>query len=401
MSAGAARPTPPGERLAFLDLLRGFALFGILVVNFPLMASPYEAQYGTLAWWTGGVDQAAHAFIRVFFEGTFYVIFSVLFATGFHRLLTSGGEADRSRFRRYGRRLAGLAVLGGLHLSLLWYGDVLLLYAVAGVILLAFRGRKDGTLLVWIGLLVVVPLLMYGALVPLSAWVESGEGMDAYTVDARLLYSSVVEGYRSDDFARVRAMSRYEFERALGALVLFFPQIVTAMLAGLLLARKGVLTDPAQHPRFYRGALTIGLPVALVCKGAYAWGAHHMGLAFDGWTWATIAAFTVGGPALSWVYAALLLRMRESNALVGLRQAIALTGRMALSHYLLQSLVVTSLMYGYGLGWYGSVGIAQGFLVCVVIYAVQLMVSVIWFRHFRHGPVEAVLRRWTYWRWDV
>jgi uncharacterized protein len=196
-------------------------------------------------------------------------------------------------------------------------------------------------------------------------------------------------------------MSWYELERALGALVLFFPQIVTAMLAGLLLARKGVLTDPARHPWFYRRALTIGLPVALVCKGAYAWGAHRMGLSFDAWTWATIAAFTAGGPALSWVYAALLLRVRDANALVGLRQAVALAGRMALSHYLLQSLVVTSLMYGYGFGLYGRVGIAQGFVVCVVIYAAQLGLSVVWFRRFCHGPVETLLRQWTYWRRDV
>lgn len=398
MNEGTAGPTTPAERIAFLDLVRGTALFGILVVNLPLMNTPYESQIGPLTWWPGTADRIAHGFIRFFFEGSFYVLFSALFAQGAHRLLSHEDAGEPGVRRRYLRRLAGLAVLGGLHLTFLWYGDVLLLYAVAGLLLLAFRRRQERTLMIWVGVLLVIPLVALAVLVVGFTLVDQVEFSTSLEGQLRPLFEWLVTQYRSPELGEVRAARWYEIKTAFAGLWMFFPQLLAAMLLGFVLARRRILTEPDQQGAFFRTALIVALPIAVVGKLAHAWSSHHASFGLDWGAWWGVLGFVAGGPALAFVYLALLRRLHLSGRVPALQAGLVATGRMALSNYLFQSLVATSLFYGYGMGWYGRVSIWQGLLLAGALYVCQVGLSVLWLRRFRFGPLEALLRAWIYGR---
>jgi uncharacterized protein len=401
----AFEPVPAAERYEALDLVRGFALFGILVVNMALFSWPaYSVLTGGRAWPTR-LDVVADWLARFLAEGKFYPLFSFLFGIGITIQMERAQAHGRNFLGVYSRRLLALLAIGLAHAFLVWEGDVLMVYALFGFLMLAFRNRKPRTLLVWAGIFLAIPVAIYAVLSALMAI-----GSLVPSIDAEIQKALAEE---SDFYARLtdenlRVFARGSFAEICAArarnvglawqyLWSFAPTFLAMFLIGVYAGRRRIFQDIEGNLALIRRvalwALVIGLPANALYTIGYELGSP---LEFDLVWVAAIAGVSVGGPALSLCYGAgLLLLLRRDDWRRRLRP-LAATGRMALSNYLFQSLVCTTIFYSYGLGLYGSVGRAAGLGLAVVIYAIQLPLSVWWLRRFRFGPAEWLWRSLTY-----
>jgi uncharacterized protein len=380
--ARAAGPVAGEERLPLLDALRGFAIAGIVLVNLKFFATPLFSvlEYRVADDFPGRADRVADWLVTALAEGKFYPLLALLFGYGFGIQLERAGGAGP----RYARRLAGLLGLGLAHAFLVWAGDVLVTYAVAGALLALFRGRADRTLLAWAGCLYAAHLAILG----LSGVALAGLGRD----DAAA--AAVKDAYGQGSWTEVLAQRAADAAVTLPSAVIGGgPGFLAMMLVGLWAQRRGVLAWPEEHRALLRRVVLAGLTVGGACSLAYA----TLWWISDGRGALAGVAFLVGGGGflLSLGYAAglTLLAGRGPARLLGVLRPV---GRLALSNYLLQSLLATILFYGYGLGLYGRVGPAAGLAVSLAIVAACVILSAAWLRAFRIGPAEWLLRSLTY-----
>lgn len=398
----AAGPVPAGERIEVVDILRGFALFGILVVNMASFKS--AAGIPGLGPEAGGVDRLASLGILLFAQSKFFTLFSFLFGYGFSIQLLRARERGVSFVPRFARRLLVLLGFGLAHAVLLWNGDILTLYAVAGFVLILFRDRSPRALLVWAGALLLGALLLFlGALGALELYRATAGGA------ARVagLEASFLEGfaqvraeelrlYGGGGYAEIVAGRAKGLPGTWAFLLLISPTVLAMFLLGLWAGKRGVLRDVEDHLPLLRRVrfwgLGIGLPLNMAVAAAQAQLGPISGLLVLG------VDLALAGPVLSMGYAAALVLLARRAGWGGRLAPLAATGRMALTNYLLQSLICTTLFYRYGFGLYGEVGPAAGLLPCVGIYALQIPLSAWWLGRYRFGPLEWVWRSLTYGR---
>lgn len=401
----ALTPVAPTERIETLDALRGFALLGILAVNMTLFSWPVYEVFVTGRDWTLWHDRLADWAVRFLAEGKFYLLFSFLFGLGM-AIQMQRAEARGAAFAgRFSRRLTVLLGIGLLHAFVLWEGDILVWYAAFGFLLLAFRKCKPGTLLIWAGVFLLIPVAVYAliwAMVAVGSQVPEGaEAIQQEFARAEQYYAQVAQ-----ENLRVFAqgtVAEIFAQRARNVLFLwsytwfFAPNFFAMFLLGLYAGKRRLLHEVEAHVRLFRRLLVWGLCLGLPGNLIYTVGFEFANQSEVSLTWViAMGAYAVGGPALCFAYAAgITLLLRRANWERCLRP-LASAGRMALSNYLLQSLVCTTIFYSYGLGWYGSVGRAAGLGLVMLIFAAQLPLSVWWLNHFRFGPAEWVWRSLTY-----
>lgn len=380
-------------RIADVDALRGFALFGILVVNITSFASTY---YGTGVddpSFAAPLDKAVRYATALLFETKFYLLFSFLFGYSFTLQMASAERAGAAFVPRLLRRLAGLWTIGVLHAALLYHGDILTTYAVLGLVLLALR-RLDADRAVTlaaqlvaftaIGWAVVGGLILFSG-VPLDD-PATMSGLAATARAAELAYRGSVAdviGQRVDELGET-------------VFVLLFVQVPCAFamfLCGYVVGRRQLLVDPmarrAGLARLVRCGFAIGLP------GAVLYATSNTAAGLSGWNLLGLAAGLATAPFLSAAYAASLLFALHARGGAVLRDWLAPAGRMALSNYLLQSAVCAWIYTGYGLAQVGRLAPLPTFGVAVAIFAAQLVVSRRWLRRYAYGPAEWALRAVT------
>ena len=388
----ALGPVPGQERIAAIDVLRGVAILGILVVNMGLFSRPEGVT----------VDGTAERLIYFFAQEKFKTLFSFLFGLGLAVQMLRA-EARGVRFvPLYVRRLCVLFLIGVAHFLFVWDGDILHDYAENGFILLLFRRRSLRTLLVAAGIFLAVPVLFYGLTTyygathrvsgPLLRWISWETGPeDQQTIDEnRRVYSRGTYGeqvaLRAGELpADVTPDSDDAF-------------VLAAFLLGLYAGRRRILHDIPAHLPFIRRVQRWGLAIGVFGNGVFA-----LVGAFD--PSPTSVAQNVGrlclvvaAPALTFCYAAtIVLLMRQEHWRRRLAP-LAAVGRTALSNYLLQSLICTTLFYSFGLALFGNVGPVLGLALTGAIFVVQVPLSVWWLRRFQFGPVEWVWRSLTYGR---
>ncbi len=393
--AGAVGPVAARERIQVIDVLRGFALFGILLVNMELFGRPLAAVQAGLPAFTGPLDRAVAWLITFLAEGKFYSLFSFLFGYGLAIQLerAAGGGPF---VPRYLRRLFVLLLIGLAHALLFWPGDILVTYAVLGVFLIPFRAARPATLLIWALGLLLVPLLITLPLVALVSLTGAG---GAATDAARAAAERATRVYLEGSFAEMTAQRARDLAVIYAGAIFAAPSIFVMFLLGLYAGRRGVFRRVEEHLPLIRRTLAWGLGLGLPAGAIYATTTELLGRAAPApaLLLATVAQ-AIGAPALCLGYAAgftLLLRREGWRRRLA---PLAATGRLALSNYLLQTLIATTIFYGYGFGLYGRVGPAAGLLLTVAIYLVQVPLSVLWLRHFQFGPAEWLWRSLTYLR---
>ncbi len=386
-------PTDPGRRIVEIDIIRGFALFGVLLVNMLLFAYPslYYEPMGMPG--AGTLNRVVELSIRILAEGSFIAIFAFLFGLGFGmRSPASGANMPKIEPALLIRRLAALFVLGVLHGSLVWMGDILALFAVSALALLFLSGQSGKTAI----RLAVSGILLSTVLMSLQAFRRQSSLPDD-------VISMAVQTYRAGSFTDITLQRMNEFIRGLlGQVLRSGPQIAGLFILGAVAGARRLHVYHERNHRLYRRIMWSGLATGLTIKLLYAVTVLAPVLKTEpDPVFASVArglAIGIGGPALGFAYmTALFLALRKA-AVLQYARSLSYLGRMTLSNYIFQSLIATVLFYGYGFGLYGRYGAAFGFLMTIALYALQIPLSMIWLTRFRYGPLENLVRSFVYGR---
>ncbi|MER7889940.1 DUF418 domain-containing protein [Micromonospora sp. NPDC094482] len=377
-----APPTP--ARLRDVDALRGFALFGILVVNIAFFATAYPWHGIDDPAFASTVDEAVRATVALLFELKFYLLFSFLFGYSFTLQLESARRREVAFVPRFLRRLAGLFLLGAGHALLFFHGDILTTYALLGLVLLAARRIRARTALIWAGVLIgLVALQMAGAALtgaslatdPAVALTEGRESTEALAGSP----AGVIAEH-------LRSMP----QMLLGLASLQAPVALAAFLVGLAAGKRGILANGDRHTRLWRVLCWVGYPVGLAGAVLFASTGGTTDL-----NPVALAVTVVTAPLLAAAYVATLYRIFPTRAGGWLARALVPAGRMALSNYLGQSLICAIIFTGWGFGLVGRVSPLTAVLIAAAVFAAQVLASAWWMRRHHYGPVEWLLRAVT------
>lgn len=402
-------PVQPEERIALIDVLRGIALFGIIAANMRGFAGPRIAYFNVGLVWQTRTDFWVQAFIDTFIQGKFITLFAFLFGVGFS-LQFSRAEARGSRFGpTYRRRQGALVLIGLLHQVLFWWGDVLVTYGLGGYLLMAFRKRASKTVLIWALSLMVFPVvgiggyLVFRQIRPQSAQqlAQASIRGERNKLDQRQEASRYVHIFQSGTFPQIFRARLDDVKDELVAQpgVVFYT--LPLFLLGLYVFRRGIFQDPEANRALLQKGLVIGLVAGIPINIISTWlqvvwdaqprtGGPTVVMA------ALVATRLLGRPILSMGYAcavALLFLHRSWRSRILPFGAI---GRTALTNYLLQTVVCTTIFNAYGGGLFGRVHLLPLFVLSITIYLLEVPLSQGWLTGHRFGPAEWVWRTLTY-----
>ncbi len=397
----AAAPTVDRDRLPVIDILRGFALLGIFLMNIEFFTRTLQSYSGGVTP-SEGWDYAFGLAIYVAVQGKFWVLFALLFGMGFALMRERAQKSGRPFFGLYLRRTLLLALFGALHIAFVWVGDILLAYAITALLLMMFAWLR-GTAAWIVGgglyLLMAGLWLLFGVVLMVMP-----ESMAA-SVRAEML-NLVAEAeraaavYREGGFLEITGQRLSDFHTLATQTLLFqIPTILGVFLIGRWLVDTGRLVDPAANRGFF-----VNLAAAGVLVGALGVaGSLSFGVEFDlvnGFAESTVASglMLLGSLPLALGYLAIVVLLATGP----LRAPFALlapAGRMALTNYLLQSIVGTSIFYGYGLGLWGEIGRSGQVAIVLAVFAGQVAFSHWWLARYRFGPMEWLWRAGTYLQW--
>ena len=399
---GALHPVRAHERIAEIDMLRGVALFGILLVNLLGFCDPGYPPFGR-QFWPGRMDYVAEQFVAFVAQGKFYTLFSFLFGVGLAGQMARA-EAQGVRFIPLALRRFGVLLLIGLaHALCVWDGDILRTYALLGGVSLVCRRRTPQTLMVWatICFILLLGLCAGAAGISRARWTRPSARLalsqevvrDA--AEAQQLAEEEKQLYTRGTYLE---MVRYRARDLLwDVLDLLDLHIFAMILLGVYAGRKGIFHNIAAHLAFIRTVRWWGLACGLAGNALFVATGGSSDPSLTSVTQNLGAAgYIIGAPALCFFYAASLLLLVQHPVWRRRLRALAAVGRTALSNYLLQSLICTTLFYHYGLGLFGSVRPVLSLLLTPGIFLLQIPLSVWWLQHFQFGPLEWAWRSLTY-----
>jgi uncharacterized protein len=401
-------PTPPpipqagpalgATRIDSIDVLRGFALMGILVMNIQAFSMPsyaYSAAsaYGNLE----GLNFVVWVLGSIFFDMKFMAMFSMLFGAGIVLMSQHRDAAGKPVVALHYRRMVLLLIFGLIHAYLIWWGDILVAYAVCGMIVFWARRLPTGFLVSLGAVLIVIGsgifvLLGLGGL----ASEEFAEEMRASTVSTPEELEAEVEAHRGGWTEHLK----YRVENAgmmhIALLPLSFGwRICGLMLIGMGLFKWGVLSAQLPSRTYVRMAMMgggLGLP--LTTLGAITNWSQDFDPVYTTGIGLLLNWFGSVGVALMWI--ALVMLFVQSPFGCRIKSVLGAYGRTAFTNYIGQTLLATFVFYGYGLGLFGSMDRVGQFGIVIAIWAVGLTISPIWLNYFQFGPLEWVWRSGAY-----
>lgn len=403
-----------GERHVTLDAMRGLAVMGILLINIIAFSMPGDAYINPQAWggW-GAADRIVWTINQLLFEGRMRGLFALLFGASMLLVMQRAHDAGRSPVAVHLRRMAVLLLFGIAHFTLVWDGDILVHYAVLGCVLWLARGWPVGRLVAVAALVLLVHTLIYcmmfgGALamqqIALAPGASAETAAQFRTMTADFPHPGSanvreqIEVFRGGYGAIVRFRTGEHGDIPLKLLTFVGGETIGYMLLGMALMKSGFFTGGWSRTALLRltaWGYGIGLPaIALMTWWAFASGFDPIVLMgnFLAWSVPFRVAVALGHAGL----AVLLIQRAVQSAWVA---RIAATGRMAFTNYLMTSIVMTTIFYGYGLGLFGHVGRAEVYLFVTAMWAAMLGWSRPWLARFNHGPFEWVWRALA--RWEL
>jgi uncharacterized protein len=397
----ALEPVRGEEREIALDILRAFALFGVLMVNWQLWFRTNPLRYEKQFPYPGIADQIADGARNLLFDGRFLALFSLLFGAG---LAIQAERAERAtgRPKRFlARRLAVLFLLGAAHVGLLWSGDILHIYAVVGLVLLLVLRRKVKTVGIVGGIFVALPLVIgvgYGAVQVLRGAPRPERKPDDPAETIATL-NRFIQGYGQGDLFEVARMRFEEYARYAPLIPVLVLYSFTLATLGVFAWKMGIFTRTSEHRRLLKWTLVLGLVFGLGIRSAEMIVREIYRMEAFGWWSIAVGGLSPVGMTLATLgYGSGILLLLQRDRPRAALTHLAPVGRMALTNYLLHSIIGSIVFYGFGFGLYDKLGPAVGALLVIAVFTAQVIVSPLWLRRFRFGPVEWVWRSLTYWR---
>jgi uncharacterized protein len=408
-----ARPVDVSERVVLLDVLRGFALWGVFVSNSFTWYSGRNLLPREQAKALGAplLEVVTTSLYQFFVNQKFVTLFSFLFGLGFSIQLSRAQARGSEIVPLYSRRLLVLLGIGLTHLFGIWVGDVLSTYALVGFVLLLFRQRSDRTVLIWVGVLVgvvplVAPLLQHYGPILLHGAQAAAEQAKAEEESLAQLRAQFLAGRQSASFWTVQKASAHYFFTAMAWQVprlLWMIEILGRFLLGLLAGRHLLMQDVERNRPWHHRLLKWGLVLGVLGNGATVavQRLRVAGLvdpAKDTWMVLMPLVNEVGYLGLAAVYVAAFALLFQREGWRKRMQVLAPVGRMALTNYLTQSVVSICLYDGWGLGLVGKLPPSRCMALTMAVFTLQIPFSHWWLSRFRFGPAEWLWRSLTYGR---
>ncbi|MEH3104951.1 MAG: DUF418 domain-containing protein [Sphingomonas phyllosphaerae] len=385
------RIAPVEERFHLLDTLRAIALYGVITFNVAGMSAAFVA--GEIFPKAGALDKAFMLFDLILVQGKARAAFALLFGIGFGLMMERMTMRGHRFTSFYLRRMTVLLAFGLFNLTFLYFGDILILYALMGMILLLFQRVSDRALL-GLGLaLIVVPSLGVGVVeLATGAPMPSLGGGDPDT-----LFRALRPAYEGHSFAAYVVanlryyVEHYRFETSYA--IVYDLGVLGLFLTGLWVARRRVLIDTKQWAPTLRWVAWICLPLGLVFSIVH--GSRRLGIPAHGAAYAAVTTAYAGLAIMAFGYVALFALLLSGKG-QRVHRALSPAGRMALTCYLASNAIGSFVTYGWGLGMLGRMnGFALNML-SITIYAALCVLSAIWLSRFRFGPAEWIWRSLTY-----
>ncbi|HEU4507478.1 MAG TPA: DUF418 domain-containing protein [Pyrinomonadaceae bacterium] len=399
-------PIASSDRIPLLDVLRGFALFGVLLANmfWSFNGFAFVSPERGLELTASSIDLAAFYFIRFFIDKKFIMLFSLLFGFGFAVQAMRAEEKGGNIAVFYSRRQLILFFIGAVHLTFFWHGDILHVYAMCGLFLLAFVRTKARTLLmsaVVVSVIAVVAMmLVLGFQALASSVIAVGPGDSSLREVRRQFQDQLLAAFAHGSYGEMLEWNaRQYFQFLLSASFLYIlPATLGRFLLGFYAGRRRLLHNVAANLPFFRKLFWWSLPVGLVGSGLFLLGTELQRLAIldpvSLGRFLLIVPTEIGSLALCLFYVAALTLLYQRSTGQRLLSVLAPLGRMALTNYLMQTVICLVIFYGGR--QITQVGPAKCVLLALVIFTVQVMLSTWWLQLFKMGPVEWLWRTLSY-----
>ena len=400
----AVTDVPP--RIVTLDILRGFAVMGILAMNIVALAMPFPAYMNPVAFGEASTaDMASWFFSFVLIDGKMRGLFSFLFGASMLLVIDKASAKGEDPASVHFRRMAWLLLFGLVHLYLVWFGDIMVGYALVGMMAWLFRDKPVGALVLWGAAFLLVQTLLDGALAGSTAYlaqqaaapgaapdiVAQWQGLKGqFGVMSADAMAEEMRVYGQGGYAGIIADRWADNKWApVTGLAFFGWETMAFFLFGMAALKSGFITGGWEAAR-YRRAMIWGFAVGVPAYALLAWLLLRADFSVPMIIGLAMAATAPLRPVMIVAIASLIiLGTRGGGALVA---RIAGAGRAAFTNYLGTSLIMTSLFYGYGLGWFGTVGRAELWLVVLPMWGLMLLWSKPWLERFEYGPLEWLWR---------
>ncbi|MDQ0232576.1 DUF418 domain-containing protein [Metabacillus malikii] len=377
------------NRIHAIDGLRGLSLFGILMANMLIfqygMWGKDDLDFFTLS----QVEHIAYYLLKIFIEGSFMPIFAFLF--GYSMVIMQKGLKKRGiKIKRtFFRRAIFLIIVGLLHSFFLWEGDILLLYGVMAIFLLLFLNRKPKTLLIWTIILL--------CLVPLSGYGGSNFETAAEKKSTEDYIQNTIEVYGNGSYFEIMDHRLNETPIDFPIYFVMFGLLLTPLLSatlfllGIYCAKKEWFVTPNIEKKRYFLFAAFLIPVGLILKSiVYMLPESNWGMVFN----------IFGANLLSFGYICLFALMYIGTRRIMIVKMFESVGRLSFTNYISQTVICTTIFYGYGFGLFGELGVGLGIGLSLLIYMLQMVGSYWYLKCFRIGPLERLLRMFTNLTWN-
>jgi uncharacterized protein len=394
----------PSKRILSLDLLRGVAVLGILIMNIQSMSMPTAAYinptaYGDLT----EINKWIWILSHILASQKFMSLFSILFGAGVVLFTENAMARGKNSAALHYRRMVWLMVFGLLHGYLLWHGDILFTYSLCGMLLFLFR-KLPPRKLVWIGLgFFLVPLAL-DSLIAFSMpyWPEEAMAstMESWSLDGSAL-QHYLASYRGNWLKQMEVrVPETLFMQTQWFFMHTFWRVMAMMLLGMALFKWKVLSaelSKTTYVRFSLLGLALGILLSVfgvILNFRNGWSMEYSMFIGNQFNY-------VGSVATALGYIGVAMLVVKSKHFNRCKATFSAVGRMAFTNYILMTLICTTLFYGHGLGLFGSVERKFQALIVLGVWAVLLLISPVWLKHFRYGPLEAFWRSLTYGKWQA
>jgi uncharacterized protein len=392
-------PIDPKQRIESLDILRGFALLGIIFNNMQYLSgyafTPFETLRQTMDF---PLNERLYHGLDLIITAKFYTLFSFLFAAGFYIQISKHTEDHTDFLRIYRRRLLVLLAIGIVH-SLIWFGDILLSYALLGFILVLFRNVKPRNLLRWsIGIL-LLPVLIDLSLVPFFP-ASATHGITSAAPVVHVSYPDMTPEAVLTTFQNgsVTDLFVLNFHNLVWKYLGYFPSgqyftLTGIFLLGFYLASVNLYGKASLPTSMFIVSAIVGVAATVAARSLggslYRWPPTPSNILFK-------SLLTIGQICMCLSYMAFIYKMLQTTIGKRILKYLIPMGRMALTNYLSQTVIMIALFYNHESGLFGKISVISTAGIVVIILLLQIAVSNWWLRHYRFGPCEWLWRSLTY-----
>ena len=392
-------PTDPKQRIEILDILRGFALLGIIFNNMQYLSGYAFTPFATLKEMMNfQLNEDVYHLLDIIITAKFYTLFSFLFATGFYIQLSRHEEDSSDFLRTYRRRLFILLLIGTVH-SLIWFGDILFSYSILGFILILFRKVKSKNLLRWSIFILLLPFLIDLVLLPFfQTHANIGHNNSIPIVHVSypdMTPETVINTYKNGSMADIFLLN---FHNLIWKYLGYFPSgqyftLFGIFLLGYYLASVGFFKEKSKSTLLLIISLFVGILATFSARmldgSLYQWPPTLSNIFFK-------FLLLTGQIFLCIFYITIIYKTVQTSIGNRILKYLIPMGRMALSNYLFQTIIMIAIFYNFGFNLFGKIGLITVTGIAIFILILQIIFSNIWLRYFKFGPFEWLWRSLTY-----